>query len=123
MATATSKFSLGKIGTGRMLLIAAAALLFAALSWLMLNFADLKGNARLGSSYMAHVTCSCRYIQGRSLTDCAKDGEAGTEIVRISDDPANKRVTASVPFLATAMAQHRGQFGCQQLNDAEMDAL
>ncbi len=120
MATATSKFPMGK---RRIAFIAAIALLAMALIWLMFNFADLKGNARLGSSYMAHVTCSCRYIQGRGLADCAKDGEAGTEIVRISDDPENKRVTASVPFLATAMAQRRGQYGCQQLNDAEMDAL
>ncbi len=87
------------------------------------NFASLKGNAQLGASYAAHVTCSCRYIEGRSLEDCQKDFEAGMEIVSLSDDPDNKRMTAYVPFLAEAIAERRGEFGCIQLNEEEIDAL
>lgn len=120
MATATSKFRIGKRRLVIFILLGAAAL---ALFWLILNFATLKGNARLGSSYAAHVTCSCRYIEGRSLSDCRKDKEAGMELVRISDDRANKRITAWVPFLASAMAERRGEFGCLQLTEEEIRAL
>ena len=45
------------------------------------------------------------------------------ELVSLSDDPENKRVTASVPFLAEAVAERRGDFGCLQLNDKEIEAL
>ena len=91
--------------------------------WLAYNFSALQGFARLGSHYMAHVTCSCRYIEGRDMASCAKDAEPGTGLVSISDDPANKRVTASVLFLAKAVAEKRGEFGCQQLNTEEIAAL
>jgi hypothetical protein len=90
---------------------------------LMFNFATLKGYARLGTGYAAHVTCSCRYIEGRDMESCANDAEAGMEIVSVADDPERKRVTASVPFLAKAAAELRGEFGCQQLNKAEIDAI
>jgi hypothetical protein len=54
---------------------------------------------------------------------CQSDKEAGMAFVSLSDDPENKRVYASVPFLAEAVAERRGAFGCVQLNDAEMQAL
>ena len=91
--------------------------------WIVFNFADIKAQAKLGASYGAHVACSCRYIEGRSSASCEKDFEAGMELVSISDDVENKRVTASVPFLAEAVAERRGEFGCIQLNQSEIDAL
>jgi hypothetical protein len=90
---------------------------------LIFNFSTLQGFARLGSNYAAHVTCSCRYIEGRDMASCANDTEPGMELVTVNDDPANKRVTASVLFLAEAAAERRGEFGCQQLNAAELEAL
>ena len=45
------------------------------------------------------------------------------EIVSISDDPDNKRITASVPFLAEAAAEKRGEFGCLPLTSEEMEAI
>ncbi len=93
------------------------------LLWLVFNFADLKANARLGSAYAAHVACSCRYIQGHPLDACYKNFEPGMGMVSLADDPENKRVTASVPLLAHAVAERRGDFGCQQLNEKEIDAL
>jgi hypothetical protein len=116
MATATSDIpsAKGPISKRRMAAYAGIALFVLALAWLAFNFSTLKGNAKLGTGYAAHVTCSCRYIEGRSLEDCAKDMEAGTEIVSISDDPENKRITTSVAF---------GDFGCLQLTDEEIDAL
>ncbi len=99
--------------------IAAAVLLLAAI-WLIFNFSTLRGNARLGSAYAAHIACSCRYIAGRDLNSCRGDLEPGMELVSLADDPANKRIAASVPLLANASAQLRGQNGCQQLNAAEL---
>ncbi len=90
---------------------------------IVFNFAAIKGNARLGTAYAAHVNCSCRYIEGRDMESCATDAEAGMAFVSISDDPEHQRVTATVPFLAKAIAERRGDFGCIALTDDEMDAL
>ncbi len=96
--------------------------LFTAL-WLLWNWNSIKGQARVGAAYGAHVTCSCRYIEGRDMASWETDKEKGMEMVRLSDDPENKRVYASVPFLAEAVAERRGAFGCVQLNAAEIEAL
>ena len=103
-------------------LVALALLALAAL-WLVWNWNSIKGQARVGAAYGAHITCSCRYIEGRDMASCETDKEAGMEMVDLSDDPENKRVTASVLFLAEAVAERRGAFGCVQLNEAEMAAL
>lgn len=92
-------------------------------AWLVWNWGSIKGQARVGVAYGAHITCSCRYIAGRDMQSCETDKEAGMEMVSLSDDPENKRVYASVPFLAEAMAERRGAFGCVQLNDSEIDAV
>lgn len=124
MATATStqtpkvpqpQFKALKILLGLIVLIATL--------WLLWNWNSIKGQARVGAAYGAHVTCSCRYIEGRDMASCETDKEKGMEIVRLSDDPENKRVYASVPFLAEAVAERRGAFGCIQLNEAEIEAL
>ncbi len=99
------------------------AFLALALIWLLFNFADLKAQARLGASYASHVACSCRYIAGRPLDACYTDFEPGMAMVSLTDDPENKRVAASVPLLARAVAERRGEFGCHQLNDKEMEKL
>ncbi|MBK6706538.1 MAG: hypothetical protein IPG54_03270 [Sphingomonadales bacterium] len=124
MATATSR-PLGKDGwpLGRKAKYGAAALGAMLVLWLIFNFADIKAQAKLGASYGAHIACSCRYIEGRPLASCEKDFEDGMELVSVSDDPDNKRVTASVPLLAEAVAERRGEFGCVQLNQSEIDAL
>jgi hypothetical protein len=108
---------------GQKVKLGLVVLLSLMLLWLIFNFADLKAQARLGASYGAHVACSCRYIEGRPLDVCYKDFEPGMGIVSLADDPEHKRITASVPLLAKAVAERRGAFGCQQLNDKEMDQL
>lgn len=123
MATATSPFPLKKplnrwkLAGGALLGIIALALL-----WIAFNFSSLKGQAKLGTAYSAHVVCSCRYIAGRDMKSCLSDLEPGTEIVSLTDDPTHKRVRASVPLLASAAAERRDKFGCIVLNDAEMEA-
>ena len=124
MATATSpkqpKPTASRLKTVRNVVL---VLLAIALLWLIWNWSSIKGQAQLGASYGAHVACSCRYIESRDLKSCETDFEPGMELVSLSDDPANKRVTASILFLAEAVAERRSDFGCLQLNEAEIDAL
>lgn len=128
MATATSPrpdnsrakapISLGqKVRYG---IYAVLALLFL---WLVFNFSHIKAQAQLGTAYASHVACSCRYIEGRPLDSCYRDFEPGMGMVSLSDDPKHKRIKASVPLLASAIAERRGEFGCLQLNEAEIEAL
>lgn len=124
MATATSNPSSRapiplrrKIGYGAIVI---AALI---VGWTIYNFADIKAQAQLGASYGAHIACSCRYIEGRSLDSCKTDFEPGMGMVSLSDDTENQRVRASVPLLAEAYAEKRGDFGCLQLSEAEVDGL
>jgi hypothetical protein len=128
MATATSPKPKGtapktQLSLGQKIKYAAVAVLALALLWLAFSFADIKAQAKLGVSYASHVACSCRYIEGRPLDACYKDFEPGMGMVSLTDDPERKRVTASVPLLASAVAERRGEFGCLQLSEKEIAAL
>ena len=65
-----------------------------------------------GTAYGARVGCSCRYLGGRGLKDCEKDFEPGMALVRLSEDPEAKSVTASVPLLVSQTATYREGYGC-----------
>ena len=52
----------------------------------------------LGVGYGARVACACRYIGNRALDDCYKDFEPGMEVIRLSEDPSKKAITAWVPL-------------------------
>ncbi len=121
-ATSTQDVKAPQPGFKRLKIVAVGIVVIAAL-WLIWNWSSIKGQARVGAAYGAHITCSCRYIEGRDMASCETDKEKGMEIVRLSDDPENKRIYASVPFLAEAVAERRGAFGCIQLNEAEIEAL
>jgi hypothetical protein len=128
MATATSPQPKGKapkksLSLGQKIKYGAIALLALLLLWFAYSFSDIKAQAKLGVSYASHIACSCRYIEGRPLDACTKDFEPGMGMVSLADNPETKRVTASVPFLANAVAERRGEFGCVQLNDKEIEAL
>ncbi len=90
--------------------LAALAVLFAIFAiW---KFPSFKAQAELGSAYAARVGCSCRYVQGRGLDSCQSDFEPGMEMVSLSEDPATKTVTGSVPLLASRSARYAGASGC-----------
>ena len=124
MATATSpaihKAPASRLRSARNITLGVLAVIVLLLVW---NWSSITGQARVGAAYGAHIACSCRYIEGRDIRSCETDKEAGMGIVSFSDDPVNKRVTASVPFIAEAVAERRGAFGCVQLNKAEIEAL
>jgi len=60
----------------------------------------------------ARTACSCRYVAGRPIGDCARDFEPGMEVVFLSDDPETRSVTARVPLLSSATARYREGYGC-----------
>lgn len=76
------------------------------------KFPSFKAQAELGSAYAARIGCSCRYVQGRSLDSCQSDFEPGMEMVSLSEDPATKTITGSVPLLASRSARYAGASGC-----------
>lgn len=89
--------------------LAFAVLLAIFLIW---KFPSFKAQAELGSAYAARVGCSCRYVEGRSLDSCQSDFEPGMEMVSLTDDPATKTITGSVPLLASRSAHFAGVSGC-----------
>lgn len=96
-----------------------AMIVVALLAW---NYAFIKGQLAVGTAYGARTACSCHYLGGRDITDCEKDFEPGMEAISLSLDDAKKRVTASVPLLASATAEFREGWGCVLLTDNELDA-
>jgi hypothetical protein len=67
----------------------------------------------LGTGYAARVACACRYIGNRPLGSCYADFEPGMSVIRLSDDPATRTVTASVPLIARRSARFDPILGCQ----------
>ena len=65
-----------------------------------------------GAAYAARVGCSCRFVAGRDLEDCAKDKLEGMELISLSEDSANRSVTASIPLIASDTATYREGYGC-----------
>ncbi len=72
----------------------------------------IRGYGSIASAYSARVACSCRYVAGRPLKDCAKDKLAGMEAVTLVDDDETKSVTARFPLVASATATYRKGYGC-----------
>jgi hypothetical protein len=72
----------------------------------------MKPTIELGVGYGAHVVCSCRYIGGRDMESCYNDYEPGMEMIQMREDEAEKRITASVPLIASRSAQFREGLGC-----------
>ncbi|WP_260597729.1 hypothetical protein [Sphingomonas endolithica] len=67
----------------------------------------------LGTGYAARVACACHYIGNRALGSCYADFEPGMSVIRLSDDPETRTVTASVPLIARRSARFDPILGCQ----------
>lgn len=72
----------------------------------------LRDDAAAGTAYGARVACSCRFVAGRSMDDCAKDKLAGMALIRLSADEETHSVTATVPLVASETARLRKNYGC-----------
>lgn len=91
--------------------IAAAVLLVLGLS-LFAYREPIRGYASAGTAYGARVACSCRFVAGRSLDNCAKDKVAGMELIRLSEDVKAKSVTATFPLVRSDTARLQPGYGC-----------
>lgn len=89
------------------------AVLAAALLAILLYALRMRSQLELGVGYAARVACACRYIGNRPLAQCYKDFEPGMEPIRLSENPAERSVTASVPLLARRTARFDPLLGCQ----------
>ncbi len=72
----------------------------------------IAGLSQIGTGYAAKNVCSCRYIGGREPGQCKDDLLAGMGAIWLSQDEANKSVTASVPLVESATATYREGYGC-----------
>ncbi|MBX7494561.1 hypothetical protein K3172_01680 [Qipengyuania sp. 6B39] len=107
MATAKKRSSKLRLWLWLAILIAGVG----AIAWAVWGD-GIRRTAGAGTAYGAHVACSCRFVAGRSLGDCAKDKLEGMEFVRFSEDAAAKSVTATVPLIASDTATYREGYGC-----------
>lgn len=71
-----------------------------------------RASAAAGSAYAARITCSCRYIEGRSAESCAHDIADDASMVSIAESPEEKAITGSVPLLGRATARFKPGYGC-----------
>ncbi len=89
------------------------AIIAAALGTAAFAFREpIAGYGSIASAYSARVACSCRYVAGRPLDDCANDKLAGMEAVTLVEDNETKSVTARFPLVASATATYREGYGC-----------
>lgn len=91
-------------------LLAIVVIAIAALIWSYRE--PIGGYAEVGTAYASRVACSCRFVAGRSLEDCAKDKLAGMELVTLSADEDAKSVTARFPLVTSTTATYREGYGC-----------
>lgn len=91
-------------------LLALIALVLGGAAWAFRE--PINGYGSIASAYSARVGCSCRFVGGRSLDNCAKDRLAGMEAVTLSEDVEAKSVTARFPLVAEATATYREGYGC-----------
>jgi hypothetical protein len=97
----------------RNILIGTGAILFIGAGGVYAYAQSQKPLLALGVGYGARVACGCRYIEGRPISDCYKDFEPGMEPIRLSDNPATKTITASVPLIARRSVTYDPVLGCQ----------
>ncbi len=72
----------------------------------------VRSYATTGASYGARVACSCRFVGGRSLSDCRKDFESGMALVTLSEDVEARSVTARFAMITSETATYREGWGC-----------
>jgi hypothetical protein len=101
------------MSTKRVALWSSAAVLAALLIAAALYARAMRPQLELGTGYAARVACACRYIGNRPLAQCTKDFEPGMEMIRLTENPTDKSVTASVPLLAHRTAHFDPLLGCQ----------
>ena len=68
--------------------------------------------AAVGAAAMAKVTCSCVFVEQRTLAACRSDDPPGFEGIDVRIDEAGKAATASVMGLLHRRAVYSSSYGC-----------
>lgn len=97
--------------------IGAVAVAVALAALFALRASPMGAQAELAVGYGARTACACRYLGLRSLASCRTDFEPGMEMVRLSEDPAARRITATVPLIAERSARFEPDYGCTLEDD------
>jgi hypothetical protein len=68
--------------------------------------------AAVGAAAMAKVTCSCVFVEQRTLEACRSDDPPGFEGIDVRIDEAGQTATASVMGLLRRRAVYSPSYGC-----------
>ncbi|MGD9810942.1 MAG: hypothetical protein AB7U35_06350 [Sphingobium sp.] len=96
----------------RMAKLTLLAVLVALLAYVAWNWSAWRAAGAASSAYAARITCSCRYVDGRSAGSCKEDVSEFGGLATISEDAGEKAITASIPLLGRAKARFRPGYGC-----------
>lgn len=96
----------------QMMIYTLAVLGACAVAGIIWKWHDWRAAAQAGSAYAARITCSCRYVEGRSAESCAMDVADDAGLVSISEVPEEKAITGSVPLMARRTARYKPGYGC-----------
>ena len=69
-------------------------------------------SADVGAAAMAKVTCSCVFVDGRTLESCRGDYPPGFEQVSVSVDMKARTATGTVVGLLSRRATFNEGYGC-----------
>ena len=70
------------------------------------------GAASVGAAAMAKVTCSCVFVELRSLQSCQSDNPPGFEGITVEIDERDHAASASVMGLLHRRAVYSSSYGC-----------
>jgi hypothetical protein len=68
--------------------------------------------ADVGASAMAKITCSCVFVDGRSLESCRADDPPGFEGIPVTIDDKAKTVTGVLFGIIERRATYQEGYGC-----------
>jgi hypothetical protein len=70
--------------------------------------------ADVAAGYSARLICACHYVEGRGWQGCRADlaDESFLELVMLAKDDERRKVTASIPLIASRSATFEPGIGC-----------
>ncbi|MEL1251755.1 hypothetical protein [Aurantiacibacter gilvus] len=74
--------------------------------------AEIDGFSQAGTGYAAKTACSCRYVGGRALGQCEDDLLPSMWAIWLTEDEAERSVTARIPLIESTTATYDENYGC-----------
>jgi hypothetical protein len=82
------------------------------IGYAVLKWPHWRASGETASAYVARITCSCRFVEGRSAESCAQDVKEYARFVSVKENIDEKRVTGTVALLGHAEARFASGYGC-----------